>query len=83
MAAVIAPKVARGDNVRRPGGRRGGRYNWGVAQTAEVHVTVGPDGSLSVAAPQLAHAGIHAGDPPVVVVREHRRRVRSGGRGLW
>jgi hypothetical protein len=39
-------------------------------------VTVGPDGSLSVAAPQLADAGIHAGDP-VLVVREHRRRVRS------
>ena len=76
MAAVVAPKVAPRRQLRRPGGRRGGRYNWGVAQTAEVHVTVGPDGSLSVAAPQLADAGIHAGDP-VLVVREHRRRVRS------
>ena len=48
-----------------------------MAQAAEVHVTVGSDGSLSVAAPpQLADAGIHAGDP-VVVVREHRRKVRS------
>jgi hypothetical protein len=47
-----------------------------MAQAAEVHVTVGPDGSLSVAAPKLADAGIHAGDQ-VVVAREHRRRVRS------
>ena len=47
-----------------------------MAQAAEVHVTVGPDGSLSVAAPQLKDAGIHAGDT-VVVAREHRRRVRS------
>jgi hypothetical protein len=47
-----------------------------MAQTAEVHVKVGPDGSLSVSAPQLADAGIHAGDA-VVVVPERRRRVRS------
>jgi hypothetical protein len=47
-----------------------------MAQAAEVHVTVGPDGSLSVAAPQLENAGIHAGDP-VVVAREHRRKLRS------
>jgi hypothetical protein len=47
-----------------------------MTQAAEVHVTVGPDGSLSVGAPQLADAGIHAGDS-VVVVREHQRRVRS------
>ena len=37
-----------------------------MAQAAEVHVTVGPDGSLSVAAPRLENAGIHAGDPVVV-----------------
>jgi hypothetical protein len=62
---------------RRDGGCGGGaRYTGAMAQTAEVHVTVGPDGSLSVAAPQLADAGIHAGDQ-VVVAREHRRRVRS------
>lgn len=48
----------------------------GMVQTAEVHVTVGPDGSLSVAAPRLADAGIHAGDA-VIVVPESRRRVRS------
>jgi hypothetical protein len=48
----------------------------GMAQTAEIHVTVGPDGSLSVPAPRLADAGIRAGDP-VVVVPERRRRVRS------
>jgi hypothetical protein len=48
----------------------------GVAQAAEIHVTVGPDGSLSVPAPPLADAGIHAGDA-VVVIPEHRRRVRS------
>jgi hypothetical protein len=47
-----------------------------MAQAAEVHVTVSPDGSLSVAAPQLENAGIHAGDP-VVVARERRRKVRS------
>ena len=48
----------------------------GMAQAAEIHVTVGPDGSLSVPAPPLADAGIHAGDA-VVVVPERRRRVRS------
>jgi hypothetical protein len=47
-----------------------------MTNTAEVHVTVGPDGSLSVAAGQLADAGIDAGDQ-VVVVPEKRRRVRS------
>jgi hypothetical protein len=47
-----------------------------MAQAAEVHVTVGPDGSLSVAAPQLENAGIHAGDQ-VVVARKHRRKLRS------
>ena len=47
-----------------------------MAHTAEVHVKVGPDGSLSVPAPQLADAGIHAGDR-VVVVPERPRRVRS------
>jgi len=48
----------------------------GMTQTAEVHVTVGQDGSLSVPAPRLADAGIHAGDA-VIVVPERRRRVRS------
>lgn len=48
----------------------------GMTQVAEVHVTVGPDGSLLVTASQLAGAGIHAGDS-VVVAPEHRRRVRS------
>jgi len=47
-----------------------------VSHTAEVRVKVGPDGTLSVPAPQLADAGIHAGDD-VVVVPERRRRVRS------
>jgi hypothetical protein len=47
-----------------------------MAQAAEVHVTVSPDGSLSVAAPQLEDAGIHAADT-VVVARERRRKVRS------
>ncbi len=51
-------------------------YTGMMAHTAEVHVKVGPDGSLSVPAPQLADAGIHAGDP-VVVVPERRRQVRS------
>lgn len=37
---------------------------------------VGLDGSLSVGATELADAGIHAGDP-VVVVPARRRRVRS------
>jgi len=48
----------------------------GVSQMAEVHVKVGPDGSLLVPASQLAGAGIHPGDS-VVVAPEHRRRVRS------
>jgi hypothetical protein len=48
----------------------------GMARTAEIHVTVGPDGSLSVPATRLADAGIHAGEA-VVVVLEPRRRVRS------
>jgi hypothetical protein len=48
----------------------------GLSQTAEVHVKVGPDGSLSVPASQLAEAGIHAGEG-VVVVPERRRRIRS------
>ena len=48
----------------------------GMAQAAEIHVTVGPDGSLSVPAPPLADAGIHAGDV-VRLVPERRRRVRS------
>jgi hypothetical protein len=47
-----------------------------MAQTAEIHVTVGPDGSLSVPAPPLADAGMHAGDA-VVVIPERTRRVRS------
>jgi len=47
-----------------------------MAQAAEVRVTVGSDGSLSVPAPRLADAGIHAGDA-VIVVSERRRRVRS------
>jgi hypothetical protein len=47
-----------------------------MAKTAEVHAMVGPDGSLLVGATQLADAGIHAGEP-VVVVPERRRRVRS------
>lgn len=47
-----------------------------MAEAVEIHVTVGPDGSLSVPAPPLANAGIHAGDA-VVVIQERRRRVRS------
>jgi hypothetical protein len=47
-----------------------------MAQAAEVRVTVGPDGSLSVPASRLADAGIHPGDA-VVVAPERRRRVRS------
>jgi hypothetical protein len=47
-----------------------------MAQAAEIHVTAGPDGSLSVSASKLADAGIHAGDA-VVVAPERRRRVRS------
>ena len=50
--------------------------HWHEAHTVEVHVKVGPDGSLLVPASQLAEAGIHAGDP-VVVVPERRRHVRS------
>ncbi len=37
---------------------------------------VGPDGSLSVPASELADAGIHPGDA-VVVAPDRRRRVRS------
>ena len=44
----------------------GGGYTEADGQAAEVHVTVGPDGSLSVAAPQLENAGIHAGDQVIV-----------------
>jgi hypothetical protein len=47
-----------------------------IAQAAKVHVTEGPDGSLSVPASKLADVGIYAGDA-VVVAPEPRRRVRS------
>ncbi|MHB1534978.1 MAG: hypothetical protein ACYC1D_10295 [Acidimicrobiales bacterium] len=47
-----------------------------MSQTAEVHVKVGRDGSLSVPASQLAEAAIHAGEG-VLVVSERRRRIRS------
>lgn len=47
-----------------------------MAHTGELHATVGADGSLKVAAPDLAHIGIHPGDA-VVVVAEARRPVRS------
>ncbi len=47
-----------------------------MTNTAEVHVMVGPDGSLSVAAAELANAGIYAGDP-VVVMPRRQRQVRS------
>ena len=47
-----------------------------MAQAAEIHLTEGTDGSLSVPASKLADAGIHAGDA-VVVAPERRRRVGS------
>lgn len=55
---------------------RAGSTMMTMAHTGELHTTVGADGSLKLAATDLADAGIHAGDPVLVVV-ESRRQVRS------
>jgi hypothetical protein len=47
-----------------------------MAQAAEIHLTEGTDGSLSVPASKLADAATYAGDA-VVVAPERRRRVGS------
>ncbi|MGH3260782.1 MAG: hypothetical protein ACRDNS_02190 [Trebonia sp.] len=47
-----------------------------MTRSSALHVRVGSDGTLSVAAPQLAGAGIEPGDT-VLIVPEGGRPVRS------